>query len=356
MPITPEFPRGINSFSKKSLLLFIFCLFLINGVLYADIFPTYDFTFYRTIEDSVAIANSEKFGVDYTGYGFIGRTSNSGLYLRFGVQTPYQTIFNILDGYQSFNDYVESPFLNSSFLPGGAMDSNANGALHDSATPPEEITPPVIRPSESVEIPDDASTTTSSSSGEETKGATNDSISADGNPTTEKENGKTKPLNMANLRRDYSISFTIGPSFRRLVSDELMWYAGTGFSFVIENYSSLTNNETSLLNTFNVVLGLDMDTGFRINLTRSSTFRIGIHLTGDMFTYKAITNLSDDGSVNESSYSIEANIFTPIGEKTVFQAVGYVGLAHVIVPKNVKRYKYVNRTTIIGKGIKTLIE
>ena len=63
--------------------------------LYAAVLPGYDFTFFKTITDSLMAADSEKLGIDLTGYGFIGSTITSGIYLRFGIQSPYTTIWSL---------------------------------------------------------------------------------------------------------------------------------------------------------------------------------------------------------------------------------------------------------------------
>ena len=49
----------------------------------AETFEKYDFTFYKTVDGSVAIMNDERLGFDYTGYGFLGQNMTTGLYIRF---------------------------------------------------------------------------------------------------------------------------------------------------------------------------------------------------------------------------------------------------------------------------------
>ncbi len=51
----------------------------------------YDITFSKTINDSLMVIDSEKFGIDYTGYGYIG-SSTMGLYMRAGLQAPFSSL------------------------------------------------------------------------------------------------------------------------------------------------------------------------------------------------------------------------------------------------------------------------
>lgn len=60
-----------------------------------DSLSKYDFTFYKTVSQSLNIVNKEKFGFDYTGFGFIGQ-SKKGVFLRFGIQTPYISITSLV--------------------------------------------------------------------------------------------------------------------------------------------------------------------------------------------------------------------------------------------------------------------
>ncbi len=60
-----------------------------------DSLSDYDITFYKTVSESLSIVNKEKFGFDYTGFGFVGQSKN-GVFMRFGIQTPYVSIASLI--------------------------------------------------------------------------------------------------------------------------------------------------------------------------------------------------------------------------------------------------------------------
>ena len=55
-------------------------------------FPGYDITFFRTITDSLMVNDDKRFGIDYTGYGFVGEEMTTGVYMRIGLQAPYSSL------------------------------------------------------------------------------------------------------------------------------------------------------------------------------------------------------------------------------------------------------------------------
>lgn len=60
-----------------------------------SVFSNYDFTFYDTVSQSLAIMDSSTIGFDYTGFGFVGTRNTNGLFVRIGLQLPYTTLENI---------------------------------------------------------------------------------------------------------------------------------------------------------------------------------------------------------------------------------------------------------------------
>lgn len=74
---------------RKKIIALVTSLILISTALFAkNSLSGYDITFYKTVSESLSIANKEKFGFDYTGFGFIGDKSKDGIFLRLGLQTP----------------------------------------------------------------------------------------------------------------------------------------------------------------------------------------------------------------------------------------------------------------------------
>lgn len=72
----------------------VFLVIVLQALLYnlgASVFSGYDFTFFKSVSDSIAVVDSEKVGIDYTGYGYLGDMT-SGIFLRLGIQSPYTTL------------------------------------------------------------------------------------------------------------------------------------------------------------------------------------------------------------------------------------------------------------------------
>ena len=78
---------------RKLCLLFLMLLML--PLLSAADILGYDITFSKTINDSLMVIDSERFGIDYTGYGYLGH-SRTGLYMRIGFQAPLSSLEMLL--------------------------------------------------------------------------------------------------------------------------------------------------------------------------------------------------------------------------------------------------------------------
>ena len=81
---------------KKRIALLAILILIPLALMANDTLKGYDFTFYKTVSESLGIANKEKFGFDYTGFGFLGEKSTSGVFVRFGLQTPYLSIISLV--------------------------------------------------------------------------------------------------------------------------------------------------------------------------------------------------------------------------------------------------------------------
>lgn len=62
----------------------------------ASLFSGYDFTFFKSVANSVATSSSDSIGLDYTGYGYLGDMT-TGIFIRLGLQAPYSTLLYTLD-------------------------------------------------------------------------------------------------------------------------------------------------------------------------------------------------------------------------------------------------------------------
>lgn len=291
---------------KRSLLIFLLMV-LSSSMIFAGDFPTYDLTFYKTIQDSIAIINGERFGFDYSGYGYLGQNVTSGIYLRIGIQTPYQTILDF---------FTRAPELPSAVIEAGDGDeeNQLKGLL------------PETESDNSIDL-DEAI------------------------PDVEKEEQK-----LSLMHKDYKLSFTLGPAFRRFISEEAIWYMGMGFTSIVENETSMTNTKKTLLNDFKMKLGADLDTGFRVDLEKRTTMRVGFNARVYLASYESTSKYSEDGTRLDFENSLSADIFSDIGEDFPLSAVGYISLATTFKPQEIVRYKYVITENELGSGILTEIQ
>ena len=88
--------QNCYNLSMKKALSFLLIYIVLSLTLKASIFSGYDFTFFSSVVESIAISDSERIGFDYTGYGYLGDMT-TGIFLRLGVQAPYSTLLYTLD-------------------------------------------------------------------------------------------------------------------------------------------------------------------------------------------------------------------------------------------------------------------
>lgn len=287
---------------KRTIFLTI-TIFLITCIpLFSGKFEKYDFTFYETVSDSIAVMNEEKLGLDYTGYGFIGQSMTTGIYVRFGLQAPFTTIFSIFER----DDKVNEEDSESELLP--PSDSNQELQI------PKELATP---------NPEDS-------------------------PATDQEIKEKE-------EKQFMFSFTIGPAFRHFISESVMWYMGIGLTSTIRNTTTSDPATEAYVSNIMLRMGTDLDMGFRVDLAKKTSFRIGVNMTTDILTYTSTSTTGGKTEKNQTEQSLVANIFTPIGEKSSTDVTGYISLGHVIKPNEEKKYRYSNTTRKLGGGIKVEI-
>ena len=289
---------------KKKLLLAIL-LFLIPLCLPAALFPDYDFTFFKSIEDTLAVLNNERFGFDYSGYGFVGENMTSGIYIRIGVQMPYSIFFS--------------------------SSSNENKDTEGKKDNDETIAPP----SDTIlEQTSDEAITANVALEEDIKDQTNSGA-----------DGKVAKIKTY----DYKFAISLGPSFRRFIGNQALWYMGIGLTATTEGRT--TGSGSVSTSSLDVRISSEFDIGFRIDASKKNTsLRIGVYGSLDLISFSSVSTVSQESSSTEMA--LKADIFTPLGEKSAFSAVGYISLGHTF--KNTKddvRYIYSNKTRTLGKGV-----
>ncbi len=286
---------------RLTLLIFLMMLFSINA---SALFPGYDFTFFKSIEDTLAVMNNERFGFDYSGYGYVGESMTTGVYLRIGVQMPYAI-----------------------FINRGSTEETAEQETTTSTAPADTTTTEEETLSTTLTLESDAK----------------DESSADAS----KKTNKNKTL-------DYKFALSIGPAFRKFIGDQAQWYMGIGFTSTIEGINS--GSELVSTSQMNIKIGAEFDMGFRIDASKkkNTSLRIGIYGKVDLLTFTSISKTSKDSSSSEMS--LIADIFTPIGEKRATHTVGYVSLGHTFKSNEREtRYRYTTKYRALNKGITTEI-
>lgn len=331
---------------KKTVLILL--LFLSAVCLGASVFPlpSYDFTFYTTADETLTSFTKENVGIDITGYGFVGRNSARGIYIRIGIQTPFETLVKIKDN-----------------LFSGRKSTQTKESGSTTVITPETQTPASLTASPVAPLPDTALTTpvtdtksdaavTLLTGGKEetvTGGAASDTTTIE-IETSGTEEGTVKKKESVNPTK-WKFLLTAGPAWRSMLNDNAMVYAGVGLSVSTEYINDFTYENGDYYSSFSAVLGTDMDAGFRIGLANSSTtIRIGVHFIVDLLGYSRLSVY--DG--NHLEISAENAVYGYIaGKKGIAAATtgrGYIRLAKTINEKRTVRYNYSNTTDKVGAG------
>ena len=90
----------------KRLSVFLLSVVIASASIFSSGKAPYDFTLYKTADNSVMGVKGDKLGLDITGYGFLGSSNKRGVYFRIGLQTPFDTILGYLN---SIPDRLSSP-------------------------------------------------------------------------------------------------------------------------------------------------------------------------------------------------------------------------------------------------------
>lgn len=319
---------------KKTVLSFLFLLSTI--MLGASVLPSYDFTFYATADESLTSFTSENVGIDVTGYGFVGRNSSTGIYIRLGIQTPFDTLLRL-------RDYL---------FKGSGSTSKESGDVNitEKTAEPErnkENTLPLSVAAAAMENGPDIPTLTEQTVTEETP-SEETAITIDSSEMSAGSTGKKTSVNPTK----WKFLLTAGPAWRSMLNDNAMVYAGIGLSVNTEYINDFTYENGNYYSSFFAVLGTDMDAGFRLGLTNSSTtIRIGVHFMTDVIGYSQF-KLYDAGHLEISKDSaVYGYIAGKRGLAAATTGRGYIRLAKTIIEKRTVRYNYSNTTRRVGAGV-----
>lgn len=275
----------------------VLILITARTVLADSIFSNYDFTFYSTVSQSLAIMDSSNIGFDYTGFGFIGTRNTNGLFVRIGVQLPYKTIVNLFEpAAGSGTDTVTDPGQ-------GSVDMDSTGGGES-----------------------DIDLVTDSGAGL--------------------------------LENEYTLTLILGPAFRYVVSPTLDFYAGIGPK--LEEHITTSNNTLLSLGstTYDTLLALDFDAGVKFNLEHNTSCRIGVYGTCELLSYSYESSSDPESGESFSTSGMHINIIASGEARTPLSLVGYVSMGKTFnseVRSNIYRYETTsplpNRgtTSIIGQ-------
>lgn len=272
--------------SKVLVCLVLSTIFIVSSLAAESVFSNYDFTFYRTVSESLAISDSSTIGFDYTGFGFVGTRNTSGLFLRIGIQLPYTTLTNIVEG-----------------ISGGG----STGMDEDEG---EE-------PGEGLEI---------------STGSSGDSS-----------------------QMEYRLTFVLGPGIRYVFSPFFDFYAGIGPKLEEHIMSTSYSHSTRSESTYNTSLALDMDIGFKFNLEKNTSCRIGVYSTFEILSY-TYSKIVDGTQEAFTTSNIHLNAIATGQTRNPLSAVGYISVGKTF-NSELRGYVYRYETTspVLGQGTATPI-
>ena len=272
--------------SKVLVCLVLSTIFIVSSLAAESVFSNYDFTFYRTVSESLAISDSSTIGFDYTGFGFVGTRNTSGLFLRIGIQLPYTTLTNIVEGISG---------------------SGTSGMDEDEG---EE-------PGEGLEI---------------STGSSGDSS-----------------------QMEYRLTFVLGPGIRYVFSPFFDFYAGIGPKLEEHIMSTSYSHSSRSESTYNTSLALDMDIGFKFNLEKNTSCRIGVYSTFEILSY-TYSKIVDGAQEAFTTSNIHLNAIATGQTRNPLSAVGYISVGKTF-NSELKGYVYRYETTspVLGQGTATPI-
>lgn len=271
---------------SKVLVCLVLSTIFISSLAAESVFSNYDFTFYRTVSESLAISDSSTIGFDYTGFGFVGTRNTSGLFLRIGIQLPYTTLTNIVEG-----------------------------------------------------ISGDGTSGMDEDEGEE---------AGDGLEISTGSSGDSSQM-------EYRLTFVLGPGIRYVFSPFFDFYAGIGPKLEEHIMSTSYSHSSRSESTHNTSLALDMDIGFKFNLEKNTSCRIGVYSTFEILSY-TYSKIVDGAQEAFTTSNIHLNAIATGQTRNPLSAVGYISVGKTF-NSELRGYVYRYETTspVLGQGTATPI-
>jgi len=339
----------------KKLILFVI-LVTFFSTLCASPFPSYDFTFYGTSDETLSSFTKENVGIDITGYGFIGTTSEMGIYLRFGIQTPVLTLIKIKDDmFSKKDDKTEESVIKkdtkdttnstTSVTPTVEQKEENISTSNKRAIDPSTLS---IRKKPENSIDSSVDSLDSSLTDESSTVEPIDSIGTVSSDVTTIETKKQDDI----TKTEWKLLFTIGPAYRKMMGPNAMVYLGLGASIQTQYLKEFSPNNGNYYSTTFAILGTDLDTGFRVSLLNSrTTVRIGAHFISEVLGVRKTSLFSSNKTEIDTNYDLYGYIAGKKGLIGSLYARGYIRLATTISEKTRDIYNYSNKTSTIGNGV-----
>ncbi len=262
--------------------------------LQAVTFPLYDFTFYKTSEDTLTSFNRKNVGVDITGYGFIGRESRKGIYLRLGIQTPVETLISMGEDFLNF--FRGMP------LKTNMPSSGETAIISEKTGSPIDISP---------------------------------SVRNGGTPSS----------------TEWKFLISLGPAWRKPMGRNALVYTGVGFTAKADYINEFSSDTGLTYSTFLLDTSVDIDTGFRVSLSLTkTTIRIGFHSITSAFGFRSDTSYDRDRIEKDSEKDFYCYFAGRRGFTGATRSCLYIRLATTLSDNRSDVFSYSNRTATTGGG------
>lgn len=131
------------------------------------------------------------------------------------------------------------------------------------------------------------------------------------------------------LEQSFDFQFSIGPSFRKFIGDDAIWYMGTGATVELDYLGHSTDSSRTKRNSMSLDIGAEADMGIRISISKNTTMRLGARARFNLVTLNIETEQPADGrSSAVSSIELIPNMFLPENSREKMEAYGYISLGH----------------------------
>lgn len=286
------------SMKKKIALLYLLLFFSLSSA-FSGVFTNYDFTFYKTISQTLTVFDANKIGFDYTGFGFVGKSKRTGLFVRFGFQTPFSFPSSDNKSNSSSNETKEEE----------SSTSSNNGSSSSSTPPLSELV--------------------TSTPGYSKK---NDDISI----------------------KTFSFTSIMGPAARIITTNFLNAYFGIGIR--VSQDITITTEPVYNRTTTNskTSIGIDFDIGGKVDLTKRTSIRIGIYATSTLmsFTTVKIASVVDGEQMQYTDYpTVFFDILNPKRKVAPLVTHAYISMGtHFSSNWKKQKYQYIITSSKLFSG------